>query len=108
MLFIFVKFQTVIREDGLLGYVVVIVCVIKHVIIAWYQSDFFGALEGASRDFLASAVKCVPKHTYLGKVVKSFQPFYLEEVYPFFHFHKDTFLEFGDTGVNYAITLLLW
>ncbi len=108
MLFFFVKFQNVIWEVGPIACAVVVGSMLTPLLILWYQSQFFGVLVDTSDEFRENAMNIVPRKTRFRRFAYSCQTYYVEEAYPFFHYHKNTFLEFCETGIDYAINLMFW
>lgn len=108
MLFFAVKFQRFIWETGPIACVVVFASVLTPLAICYCQSNFFGDLVDMSDDFKDMALKICPRKTMFRRFAYSCQTYFVEEAYPFFHYDKNTFLEFCAAGVDYAINLMFW
>lgn len=108
MFYFAVKFNHVIIESGILAFFVIGGAIATPLIIVWFQSTWFGALVDMSEGFKQTGKDLVARKTFYRRFVRSCQPFYIEEAYPFYHFDKETFSSFCAQALDYAITLLLW
>jgi len=104
----FISYQNVIQETGMVGYVVVIGCILLPLVIVYLESIMLGRIVDMSDDFIGIGWNTVGRKTMYSKFVKSCKTLYLQQAYPYFTIHKGTFFEFCNEAVDKTITLLLW
>jgi len=103
-----IRFQSVLDNAGVIGYMVVFGGMSLPLIIEFVESYLLGQLVEVSFDFREAGINLVPRKTLLATFARSCQKMYVEEAYPFFKIRRETFFEFMEQVVDYTITLLLW
>lgn len=103
-----IRFNNIISENGILGYVVVIGAILIVLMILWVQSEICGDLSIRSVEFTNSVKLLVSRNQYVLKVVRSTKVFYLQLAHPFYNISKETFMLFCGEVLSNSVTLLLW
>ncbi|CAL8133735.1 unnamed protein product [Orchesella dallaii] len=107
MAYFAIAFHDVVQDAGPVGYMAVFGSLCAALFLQFTESYMLGQIVDMGDDFEAVGKQVVLRRSYFRKVLTHYQKFYVQQAYPFFTIHKETFLMFCEQAQDNIINLLM-